>query len=208
MRYLAFLTVVGSLAACGADLGDPAPATVRQALDRGTVDLAIAPDASAGAINAARKTSQGWVPGLADLKIDGGSLVMSAEDGVVTLEDVGIDVAPIEIPDTLLGYPVELADIHIGLVSPTKIVVGWTSPDEARGETVIDLSLAWSLVNHGTSSPLGSPDLPPVPAELQLSGTGTNVHAELRVHAPGQLWSWANLLELGDLSLIVAASEN
>lgn len=207
MRFLAsFCLFLPFVAACGADLGEPQPTTVRERLERDVTELAIAPDASAGAVTASRKTSQGWVPGLADLKISAGSIALSADaEGTVTLEDAGLDIAPIEIPDTVLGYAVRFEDIHIGLVEPMKVVVGWSGDDEARGETIIELSLAWSLTNHGTTSPLGSPDLPPVPAELRLSGTGTDVHAELRVHAPGQLWSWANLLELGDLSLIVAA---
>jgi len=204
MRLFLFLPL---FAACAAEVSDPeTPASVRDYLERGDVDLAVSAPDSAGAITAARKTGDGWVPGLTDLAIEGGSVTVSADgDGTLTISDLAIDVGPIVIPASVLGYEVELTDIHVGQVSPFKAVPAWTDDNEAHASTSVDLSLAWSLTNHGTTSPLGAPDLPPVPVVIDLTGDGRGVHAELRVQAPGTLWSWANLIELGDLTLILVA---
>lgn len=159
---------------------------------------------SAGAITASRKSDGEWLPGLADLKVEGGSILLSTEGDVLALEDLVIDLGPIQIPETVLGYPLELTDIRLSLLDRVKVAGAWTSPDEAHGNAEIDLLLEWSLVNHGVTSPLGSPDLPPVPVELTVTGTADRVHAEVRVSAPGELWKWANVFRLEDLSLVIA----
>ncbi len=208
MRSLIFVPVLVSACATGDDL--PPPSTVRDLLERGAPELAVATDASAGTVSAARKSDGEWVPSLQDLHIAAGTVDVSADaDGALVLEDLSLDVGTIEIPDTVLGYPVQLTDIHIGLVAPAKCIAEWSGAgDEAHCDATVDLSLAWSLVNHGTTSPLGSPDLPPVPVEIVVTGSGSSVHAELRVHAPGTLWDWAGLIRFDDLSLIVAADSN
>jgi len=202
MRTLLTYSVL--LAACGPEpVSDPA-GSVRERLSREPTILEISQPDSAGAITASRKTSEGWVPGLADLRIDGGELVLSTEGDVLALEDFRLEVGPIQIPETVLGYPLELTDIQLSLRDRTKVVGTWPSEDEAHGSASIELLLEWSLVNHGTTSPLGSPDLPPVPVELSVTGSGDHVHAEARVSAPGELWKWANVFRLEDLSLVIS----
>jgi len=167
--------------------------------------LEVAGPDSAGAITASRKTSEGWVPGLADLKIQSGELVLSADGEAVTLEEFRLDVGDIVVPESVLGYPLALTEIHLSLIDPVKAVVTWNGDDDARGDAAIDLELEWSLLNHDVTSPLGSPDLPPVPVELAITGNGERVHAEVRVRAPGELWKWANVFRLEDLSLVIAS---
>lgn len=179
------------------------PSTVRERLVRPTL-FEVSTTDSAGAITAARRSDGAWVPGLADLRIDAGELVLSAgDDDTLSLDELRIDIGPIAIPESVLGYPLELTNIQLSLVDSVKFVAEWSSEDEARGNASIDLLLKWSLTNHGTTSPLGSPDLPPVPVEVEVSGNGQAVHAEVRVSAPGELWSWANVFRLEDLSLVL-----
>jgi hypothetical protein len=208
MRSLIFVPFMISACATGDDLA--APSNVRDLLERGAPDLAVATAESAGTVSAARKSDGEWVPSLQDLAIQAGTVAVSAEaDGTLVLDDVSLDIGTIEIPETVLGYPVQLTDIHIGLVAPVKCLAEWSAlGDEAHCNATVDLSLDWSLVNHGSTSPLGSPDLPPVPVEIVVTGTGSSVHAELRVLAPGNLWDWAGLIRFDDLSLVVAADSN
>lgn len=200
-----FLASIVLVAACGAEVREPdEAASVRERLAQGPTFFEVSTTESAGAVTAARKTSEGWVPGLADLRIDGGELVVSADDrGTIELEELRLDVGPIAIPESVLGYPLELTNIQLLLVDSVKMIGEWSSDDEGRGNAEIDLQLKWSLTNHGTTSPLGSPDLPLVPVELEITGNGEHVHAELRVSAPGELWKWANVFRLEDLSLVI-----
>jgi hypothetical protein len=198
--YLASLVV---LTACAADVQDPDVTTVQERLAEPTM-LDISLPNSAGAITASRKTDEGWVPGLADLRIERGTILLSTEGDVLALDDLVIDVGPIEIPEAVLGYPLQLTDIRLSLVERVKVAGAWTSPDEAHGNAKIDLLLEWSLVNHDVTAPLGSPDLPLIPVELAISGTADRVHAELRASSPGELWKWGNVFRLEDLSLVIA----
>lgn len=161
---------------------------------------------SAGAVTAERRLSDGWSAGLVDLAIGDGDVVVTLDGGDLVLEDLELAIGPIDVPESVLGYGVQLTDITITLAEPTRIVTRWTGDDDAQGDVELELALQWSLTNHGTTSPLGAPDLPKVPATLALSGNGERVHAELRVHAPGELWSWADLLRLADLTLVLAAN--
>ncbi|MBA2543364.1 MAG: hypothetical protein H0V17_27230, partial [Deltaproteobacteria bacterium] len=103
---------------------------------------------SAGVVTAARKSDGAWVPGLADLRIDAGELVVSADaGGALSLDELRLDVGPISIPESVLGYPLELTDIHLSLIDAVEVDTTWSGDDEARGTASIDLLLEWSLSN-------------------------------------------------------------
>jgi len=200
MRALALLPL---LTACSADLGAPPPASARAYLEAGA-DVDVSATDSAGTVGAAHHTPDGWSSGLSNLTIDAGSIALSTNaDGTLELDDVALDLGSIEIPESVLGYEVELTDVHIGLKAPVVMVPQWNGDNEAHGNAELELAITWSLTNHGTTSPLGSPELPRLPVALDITGSGAGVHVEMRVTAPGTLWTWANLLELQDLTLIV-----
>jgi hypothetical protein len=204
-----FVLVSFLVTACSADVAAPSdpPASVRERLEREATSLAVIAPESAGAVTAQRRANGGWSAGLVDLRIESGELIASAaDDGAITVEHLAIAVGPIDIPESVLGYGAQLTDIEVSLVAPTRLVTTWDGNDAGTAFADLDLALAWSLVNHGSTSPLGSPNLPPVPVELVVTGNGELVRAELRVRAPGELWSWADLIKLEDLTLIVAAA--
>ena len=196
--------------ACSADraVSDP-PTSVRERLERGETSLAILPAESAGAVAAARRVAGQWNVGLADLAIRDGAVGLSAEpSGAITLERLAIALDPIAIPDSLLGYDVQLTDVELALADPVRFATAWDGDDDGHGDAAVALELSWSLTNHGSTSPLGAPELPPVPIALDVTGNGSLIRAELRVLAPGELWSWADLVRLEDLSLILSATEH
>ena len=81
----------------------------------------------------------------------------------------------------------------------------WTSENEAHLTAMLDLTLSWELSLNGSPTRLGSPALPPIPVEIVLTGDGSHVAAEIRAHAPGELWTWAGLIRLGELELVLGA---
>jgi hypothetical protein len=131
--------------------------------------------------------------------------VVSANDAGVTLDRLGLALAPIDIPATVIGHGAQLTDVRVDVAAPVPLTTAWLDDNEAHGSAKLELALSWTLTVDGSTLALGAPDLPPVPAELVLTGDGPVVHGELRVQAPGELWSWASLLKLEDLMLIVSA---
>jgi hypothetical protein len=202
---LSVLVVVG--AACSAEIDRIEPTSVRDRLEQQPTSLVVSAAASGGVIAAERRASGGWTTGLAELDVEAGAIVVSAPDAAtIELASLTLALGPIEIPETVLGYGLQLTDIVLELAEPARVPIVWEHADEAHGRAALPLVLTWSLTNHGDTSPLGSPDLPGVPAELVLFGDARVVHAELRLGAPGELWRWANLVRLADLTLVVIAS--
>jgi hypothetical protein len=207
MRCLSLLVL---LTACGASMpsGEP-PASVRDRLALEPTALSFTDPASGGAVTAARKTSDGWTTGTVELAVRDGDLVVSATpNGDLTLESLAVAFEPIDVPASVLGYEVQLTDVRFDLAEPQRLITTWDSADAGHATAELALALSWSLTNHGTTSPLGSPELPRIPAELVLTGTGDVVHGELRVSAPGELWQWADLLAFDDLALTLAGDSD
>ena len=44
--------------------------------------------------------------------------------------------------------------------------------------------------------PLGAQTLPAIPLDVTFGGDGDSVTSTLALHADGELWSWADLIEL------------
>lgn len=203
---LVFAAFAIAASACTATPTGPA-ASVRERLETAETPLAITTLESAGSITAQRRSSGTWVAGYVDLTVEHGDLVVTADDrGAITLERLSVDLGPIEIPKSVLGYAAQLTGVHVESKRPVRVMTTWTGDDDASATAPVDLELTWSLTIDGQTSPLGAPHLPAVPIELLLSGNGENVHAEARVLSPGIVWSWADLVKLEDLSLILAAT--
>ena len=204
---LVLAAAVTTTTACTTAPAGPA-GSVRERLETAdSTELAVATEASAGSITAKRRSAGQWVAGFVELIVERGDLVVTADErGAITLERLAVDLGPIEIPESVLGYPAQLTDVHVEAKQPVRVMTSWTGNDEALATAPVDLALTWSLTIDGRSSPLGAPVLTDVPIELALTGNGRIIHAEARVLSPGIVWSWADLVKLEDLSLILAAT--
>jgi hypothetical protein len=180
---------------------------VRDQLESSEAALSIATTDSGGSIKAERRTSDGWVAGMVSLSVKSGELVARAgAHGAIEIERLAVDLGPIAIPRTVLGYEAQLTDVHVEAIRPPGVVTTWTGDDAARATAAVDLQLSWSLTIDGKKSPLGAPQLPPVGLELELTGEGGDLHAEVRASSTGMFWSWADLVKLEDLTLVLGAA--
>lgn len=185
----------------------PAPDSVRERLEQPT-RLLVTADTSDVAITAERKVGPTWETGEVDLGIDNGELIVWAtRDGKLAIEGFQVAFAPIDLPEGILdGHHAQLTNVRVDLVDAKEAAATWTGDDEVHLEARLALQLTWQLSIDGSPAPLGSPALPPVPVELVLTGDGAHVEAELRAQAPGELWSWAGVIKLRDLTLALGAS--
>lgn len=181
------------------------PVSMRDRLATET-HLYVAASDSAGAVTAQLRTRTGWDAGLVDLKLAGGELVASApRGGTIALTALELELQTIAIPPTLTGHAAALTRPRLRLTAPTTAAATWTGDDSAEADVALALELSWSLTVDGVGIQLGAPSLPPLPVKLQLSGDGARVTAEVRIHAAGELWSWADLVKLSDLELVLDA---
>ena len=209
MRYGVLLLLVS--VGCNTDLTEspePAPASVRERLEDRTRLLVDGP-LSAGAITAQRNVAgEGWTGGLVDLHIRNGEVLVSSDaSDALTLDGLQVSFDDLQIPPHIFGgRDAKLVNVRVDLKNELRAPAKWISDDEVRLEANLDISLTWELLLDGSAAPLGSPKLPLVPAELVLTGTGEHVNAELRVSAQGELWTWANLVKLSELTLVLDAN--
>ena len=210
MRYGLLLLLVSS--ACNTDLAGPPevspPATVRERLEDQT-QLLVTASASGGAITAERHVAGGeWMGGTVDLLIENGELLVSSDaPNALTVDGLQVSFKPLQIPAGVFGgRDAQLTHVRIDLKNDLRAAAEWVTDNEVHLQANLDLALSWELTLDGTPAPLGSPKLPLVPVEIVLTGDGEHVTAEVHAHAPGELWSWAGLVKLSELQLVLGAT--
>jgi len=206
---LAFACAVAPLvAACSADAGGaPPPASVHELLATDGAALAVSGTTSTGAV-VARLWRTGWRDDRVELGIGDGELVLSTNAaGDVVVEDLGFALAPIELPADATGESTRLVDLRLELAADAPAATTtWTDDNAALAATTVALQLSWSLETGDRVTPLGRVTLAALPLELTLAGTPTHVEAGLALRSDGVVWSWADLIELADLSLAITAT--
>jgi hypothetical protein len=181
------------------------PASMRERLAAET-HLFVTNGDRAGAITAQLRTADGWEDGVVDLRLAGGELVTrAAPGGAIALTSVQLELQTIEIPATVTGHEASLTRPRLELMAPATAAATWTGDDSAELEVALALQLSWTLTVDGVGVQVGAPHLPLLPVKLELTGDGAQVTADLRIHAAGELWAWANLVKLSDLELVLGA---
>lgn len=167
----------------------------------------LSTDASAGTITAQRRVAGDmWETGLVDLRFDQGEVIASANaDGKITIDSLSFTLHPIAIPRSVFNRDAWFSNVRAVLMSPASAETTWTDDNEARVRATLDVKLSWAITIETSTSPLGSPDLPPLTVDVDVTGDGAFIHAGVRALAAGELWSWANVIALHDLNLVLAA---
>jgi hypothetical protein len=204
-----YVTVIPFVVACASPAApsDPAFASVRDRLTAEPTRLFAAAQPAAGTIDARRYTHDGWQDGTTSVSITNGELVAQLDaSGKLAASTFALAIDPIAIPDEVFGKPAQLDDVRVTLTTAAHGDVQWSDADDATATLALDLDLAWSLVIAGQKTPLGAQHLPTIPVDITLAGAGDHVDASLALHGDGQLWSWADLVQLRDLELAVTAA--
>ncbi|HEX2692089.1 MAG TPA: hypothetical protein VHN14_36015 [Kofleriaceae bacterium] len=184
---------------------DAEPSSLRERLATKT-HLLVIPNDGAGVVTARHRTRTGWSQSLVNLAVDRGGLIANTDrSGNLALGALEFGFQPVTIPPSLFGREAQLTNLHLQLVEPTRVMTTWNGDDDAQVTAPLGFELSWSLVINDTQVPLGAPRLPPIPVRLQLTGDDSRIAAEVRVHAPGELWNWADLLTLSDFDLTLGA---
>ena len=205
------LIAIPLLAACASNppAGSPSYDSVRARLAAEPTRMWMAASNSAGSITASHYTSDGWQTGMVALAISNGELDAHADaSGKLAITALEIDLGTIDIPPTVFGKPAQMRDVKLAMSGAPDVTTTWSDSDDATATAMVALDLSWTLaVNNGTT-PLGTQSLAPMPVDVTLTGTGDQVDATIAIQKTGDLWSWADLVKLGDLTLTLDAASN
>jgi hypothetical protein len=186
--------------------GGPSYDSVRDRLSDGPTRLVVGADGSSGELTARRRTSDGWVEGVTPITIASGDFSAKVNDkGALTLDKLVLQFAPIDIPEEVFHKPAQLHDVKLTLTSAATADAQWASADDATATMTLALDFDWTILINGSKTPLGTQHLPPVMADVALTGAGDHVDASLSLRASGELWNWAGLLEMTELELSLTA---
>ena len=188
------------------DSAESPPASVRERLETDPPRLLWNAGESAGSITVQRRLGGGaWEAGLADLAIDQGEIVTSADadTGEVTIEKLSFTLKDIEIPATVFNRQASLSRVRGELAAPAIVKTAWANDNDVQLTAALDLSFSWALTVEGNTAELGAPDLPPVTLAIHVTGDGSYVRADVDAGAAGELWSWAGLVKLENLNLVL-----
>jgi len=182
--------------------------SVRDRLETKPVRLYVGSEGSEGQISARRWTNAGWVAGDTQVMIEDGELKASADKtGRLTMSTFEVKVMPIDIPEEVFKKPAQLTDVKLVLTHAATGETTWTSDDAATATLNLDLDFQWTIKIDGNKTPLGTQHMPTMPINVTLSGDGELIDASLALHAEGELWDWAGLLQMTALQMSLSAEQ-
>jgi hypothetical protein len=207
MRVLLALTLFATACASSAPAGGPDYDSVRDRLSDGPTRLYIGTAGSSGSLTARRWTADGWVEGDRPVTVETGEVSAKVDaHGALTLDNLVVALSPIDIPEEVFKKPAQLTDVQLTLAKPTTAEMKWTSDDDATTTLTLALDFDWSIRVNERNTPLATQHLPPVMIDLALTGAGDHIDAAVSLHAEGELWNWAGLLEVTKLDLALSAA--
>jgi hypothetical protein len=197
-----------TVAACGdSTILDHEPTSVRDRITADPTLLSVSTIESRGSLAVRWRTIDGWSDAVVDLSITAGDVVVSAEpDGArISIDGLDFDVASLDVTIGD-GSPIALVDIHAGLIHAATGDASWMDDNAAGVSATAALFVDWAIEIDGRTQPLGQLRPPAMPLDVALIGDADHVDATLAITGAGTLWSWADLVELGDLSLTFSAT--
>jgi hypothetical protein len=207
MRTFLALTLFAAACTNSGVGGDGSYDSVRDRLSDGPTRLSIGSTESSGSITARRWSTSGWLEGVSAVTIDSGVVSASVDArGALNVDKLEVYLGSIPLPDDVFKKPAQLDDVQMRLLNAASAEAQWASADDATAQLTLDLAFDWSIQIDGKKTPLGRQKLPPVVIDLALTGGGDHIDASVTLDANGQLWNWADLIQMTSLELTLAAA--
>jgi hypothetical protein len=206
MRTLIAFTLFAAACTNVPSNSGPSYDSVRERLAATPASLFIHDETSTGMVTAQRRVQTGWTTGTTALTIDHGYVHAGLDDtGALAIDQLELALAPISL-DGVFAKPTELQRVILRLAAPARSSMAWTSADDAT--TTIPLALDfdwWIAIDGGAPVPLATQHLPTENVSVVLGGSGDHIEASIDLDASGVLWNWADLVQITELQLSLAA---
>ncbi len=199
---LTLLLAVTPLVACGggSDEGTDVP-TTRELLARERV-FAVDGDDSAATLHAEVRRGSKVEAADVTLAVTGGAIELGADAELLVIDDLSITFGDVALPVDVFPAQLVLTGIHAQLARTLHASAYWSLDDQrATAFATASLRLDWKLAVAGEVYPLGAQTLDGLDLAFGVDRDETGLLVELGVTAGGVMWSWADVVALGDLDL-------
>jgi hypothetical protein len=205
MKYLAILTMF-AMACTDVPGSGPRHGSVSERLAGAPTSLYVHDEASTGSVTARRRGYGGWIDGTSQLTLEHGHVRAAIDDrGQLVIDQLDIAVAPIVL-DGVFQKPAALHGVRLRLVESARSAATWATADDATATLSMELDLDWSIVlDGGEPYPLATQHLPTMTVDVVLAGSGDHIDARIDLAAEGELWSWADIVQITELTLSLDA---
>lgn len=200
MRKLLALPLFAT-ACTNVPINGPTYDSVRERLTEAPTSLYVHDETSSGSITARRRVGDGWDSGTTAMTIERGYVRTAIDgNGRLAIQRLELDLAPIQLG--VFEKPTQLQDVHVRLAKPVQAEAVWRSEDEATAVISMPFEFDWSIkfVDDEQPYPLATQHLPPTNVAVSLDGSGDHVGARIDIDASGELWNWADLIQITDIS--------
>lgn len=144
--------------------------------------------------------------GTATLPVARGAVDATAAGDWLGLDDFTLMFDTVPLPTTIYPGDLALADTHVHFATPFECKAVWTDDDQAATcAATAWFTVDWKLVVGGEPRPLGSQTLGPVDLAVAIERDGGRLALDLTGRADGVIWSWADVIALGELDVTVRA---
>jgi len=143
------------------------------------------------------------VEGLAPLSLVRGDLVLVAEDDLLVVQSLDLQLFDQQVPPSLIPpRGLQLTGLRL-TAAPTRLPTQWVKGDtQAWAAGPVALKLSWSVM--GPNGPLALPEANLEGLSLHLAvhaGPACALLVDATVTGGGEHWAWGDLLQVSDGSL-------
>lgn len=181
--------------------------SVRERLADRPTWLFVHDEASSGAVTARRLEGDTWITTTTPLAIPRGHMRATIDDsGTLTLDQFELAFAPIAL-DRMFDKPAQLQNVSMRLAKPLLSETAWTSADDATAMLTMVFDFNWAIAfDGGRPFTLPTRRLPPESVHVELGGDGDHVNVLIDIDASGELWNWADRVQITEVSLALSAA--
>jgi hypothetical protein len=201
-RTFTLAAVVLAMTAAGCTDDDPAvPRSTRDALATPRV-FAVSTTDSTASLHAELDRGSTTVSADVSLAVTGGGFTVGVDGPLLEVDGLAVAVGEIALPVEIFPTPLTLTGVHVHLAAPLALVASWDADDEiatmsGRG----GLRLDWSLRVDGVVYPLGSQTMEDLAFAVAVWRDDGQLRLDMNVAARGVMWTWADIIALGDLDV-------
>lgn len=136
------------------------------------------------------------------LTVADGSFEASAEGEGLWLDELAIAIDDVALPLSIFPAQLTLTEVGVRLTGPTLMPASW-SDDDQTGTMLGRCALAveWSLRVGDATYPLAPQEIDGLGVSVAVAGRDDDLELQLALNAKGVMWTWSDIVALGDLDL-------
>jgi len=135
-----------------------------------------------------------------------GQVTVAADADRLVTDGLTLAFGDVALPVAIFPSQLVLTGIHVHLATPLDLPATWRDDDEqVTTSGPGELRLDWKVRVDGAVHDLGSQTLSNLGFTVITTHDGERLRTALQVNAHGVMWTWADVVALGDLDLDMVA---